>query len=33
MIHDVKNESTLQDSSQGPSMSSKYDFKDEGFLT
>ena len=31
MIHDVKNDSILQVSSQEPLMSSKYDFKDVGF--
>ena len=33
MIHDVKDDPILQESSQEPSMSSKYDFKDVGFLT
>ena len=33
MIHDVKDDPILQDSSQEPSMSSKYDFQDVGFLT
>ena len=33
MIYDVKNDPILQASSQEPSTSSKYDFKDGGFLT
>ena len=33
MIDDVKDEPTFQDSSQEPSMSSRYDFEGEGFLT
>ena len=33
MIYDVKNDPILQVSSQEPSTSSKYDFKDRGFLT
>ena len=33
MIHDVKNDPILQVSSQEPSMYSKYDFEDVGFLT
>ena len=32
MIHDVKDDPILKDSSQEPSMSSKYDFEDRGFL-
>ena len=32
MIHDVKDDPILQDSSQELSTSSKYDFKDGGFL-
>ena len=32
MIHDVKNDSILQVSSQEPSMSSEYDFEDRGVL-
>ena len=33
MIHDVKDDPILQDSSQESLMSSKYDFEDRGFLT
>ena len=32
MIHDIKYELILQDSSQDPSMSSKYDFSDGRFF-
>ena len=32
-IHDVKDDPILQNASQKPSMSSKYDFEDRGFLT
>ena len=33
MIKDIKGDPILQDSSQEPSASSKYDFEDRGFLT
>ena len=33
MIHDVKDVPILKETSQEPSMSSKYDFEDVGFLT
>ena len=33
MIQDVKDDLILQDFSQEPSTSSKYDFEDGGFLT
>ena len=33
LIYDVKDEPILQNSSQDPSTSSKYDFKDGDFLT
>ena len=32
MIYDIEDDSILQDSSQEPSASSKYDFKDRGVL-
>ena len=32
MIHNAKDDPILQDSSQEPSASSKYDFEDGGFL-
>ena len=32
MIYDIKDDPILQDSSQEPSMSSKYDFKDNRCL-
>ena len=32
MIQDVKDDSILQDSTQEPSTSPKYDFEDWGFL-
>ena len=32
-IYDVKNDPILQVSSREPSVSSKYDFEDGGFLT